>query len=200
MKNRAIIFSISITIFVVVIVYFFFLRNDVTIKSISYGDCVIHYEYSSSDFRNDESNIRTYGHGKSNELEYDIAKKELMKCLCDRYTKTKEKWIKDYVVDYVKNDEYLMHCYVENVASLYVSVDSLCKSNNVLFIVDTVFHQLCDQYQKTHDNRLKNEILNKYQNTLGYRQLFSRMIKIDKPNIDSICKYKDLVLVPMFND
>jgi hypothetical protein len=200
MKNRGIIFSISITVFVVVIVYFFFLRNDVTIKSIIYEDCIVHYKYSSSNFRNDESNIRTHGHGKSNELEYDIAKKELMKCLCDKYTKTKDKKIKDYIVNYVKNDEYIMHYYVANVASLYVSVDSLCKYNNVIFLEDTIFHNLCDNYNKTHENKFKEKILNNYQSDVGLRILFSRMIKIDKPNIDSICKYKDLIFLPMLID
>jgi hypothetical protein len=199
MKNRAIIFLIS----VVVIVYFFFLRNDVTIKSISYGDCIIHYEYSSSNFRNDKSNIRTHGHGKSNELGYEIAQHDLMKCLCDKYQSKKDKAIKEVITEYVKNDYLVNRYYMENVFALNAPIDSLCKYKKEIFEFDSVYVELCNQYQLKNDEKLKTEIILQYQKNVYSRLVYCALLKIqtiDNPNIDSICKYKDIVFGPVKND
>ena len=70
----------------------------------------------------------------------------------------------------------------------------------MIFNADTIFHNLCNEYKKTHDSTLKEKILNKYQNDEILRKLYSGMIKTDNPNIDSICKYKDLVFGPILID
>jgi hypothetical protein len=203
MKYKNVIIIVSVLIIITIIIYIAFFTNFYFVKSLEFKGCKVNYYYSLNNFYYDESNVKTGGHGKSNDFLYKSAQYNLLKCLCDKYIKTKDQLIKNRIVDFVKSDELTNEYYILNVIEYNAPIDSLCKYKDLIFKDDSITDELCKQYQMNYENDLKNKIIRNFRGSRESRFWYSTILKITKisnPDIDSICKYKEVVFGPIWRD
>jgi len=209
LRNRKIIALGIIIISVLIILCLYvkpFSKPVISYGYVEYAGCRAKYEQSSDDYRKYNKEA-SWGSRTNNEINIYDAKQEMVKCLCDKYAKTKDKVLEKYIIDYCKNDSFFIsldytNC-IDNVIVVNAPVDSLCKYKNDIFLQpeDSVIIRMCNEYECNSDQKLGMEIQQYYKDRPNsavnkYACLLDKKYGIFesfKYNIDSICKYKDLI-------
>lgn len=188
---------------------FFSFSHRVVIKKIEFRGCKSEYLYSYDDFY--KENQETGGHGSHNFMnEYD-AKQEICKCLCDKYVKTNEVYVRNYILNHYYSNPFLSENYSHVVLwklAQNAPIDSLMKYQNEIFInnEDNLIFNLLGDYLLKPDDSLKFEIINLYKNknksaVNNYFTIIKKQYLKDgyiEPNIDSLCKYKDFLFTSIY--
>jgi len=207
LRNKKIVtLGIVIIISVLIILCLYvkpFSKPVISYRYVEYAGCRAKYEQSSDDYRKYNKKAR-WGSRTNNEINLYDARQEMIKCLCDNYTKTKDTVIGKYIIDYCRNDSFFISLdYINNVIVINAPVDSLCKYKNDIFLQqeDAVVIKMCNEYecnlnqklavkiQQYYKDRAKSAV-NKYFGLMDKKYTIFKSVKY---NIDSVCKYKDLI-------
>jgi hypothetical protein len=166
-------------------------------KTIHFNNCKESYDY-----------WKVHGNNNySSNFSYVNAKARLLKCMCDEYEKTKDLVIKKSIIDSLKSEEEFVASYLykvndNTIFSYIVKVVLIEKQFQLVKISPDSLLMLSDKYQNSPNLNIEKDILTLFNGKfrLGILLDYLRKDKGFEPNIDIICKYKEIVFDGLHNE
>ena len=154
-----------------------------------------HYKYSDCDVKYKQEYINwncSSVFDPYNRWQADSARSVFIRCLCDKYVLTKDTFIKSYVENAFRGNEWYQSNYYENLGKLDTLF--LMKYKDEIFQNDSIIYKAINKY-RTDSIVLLNILSGQFKDNYTIRRKYYKLILSKKEivGIDTLIKYKNII-------